>query len=373
MNKAYKFRLYPSKAQVKVLNQTLEQCRWVYNQILAYRKDSWEKEQKSISHFDTIKLLPDMKIEVPELKQVYSQTLQEVCKRVDLAYQAFFRRVKSKDSKAGYPRFKGYGRYDSFTYPQSGFEIIDGKLHLSKIGDIPIKQHRLIIGTIKTCTVRRTSTGKWFACFSCILPEPEKVTALEPAVGIDMGLESFATLSDGSKIENPRFFKTDQKALAKSQRKLSKQEKGTLERAKARKVVAHIHERIANRRNDFCHQQSRKIVNQFNTIAFEDLSINDMLKDGYRVMNRNIADVAWGQFLDFLTYKAEEAGKQAVKVNPAYTSQTCSQCGNRHKLELSDRTYRCPNCGLEMDRDLNAALNILGLGTQSSANSPDAP
>lgn len=373
MNKTYKFRIYPSKAQSKSLENNLEQCRLVYNMILAYRKDKWETEHKSISVYDSMKLLPQMKNEIESLGEVYAQVLQEVCIRVDLAYQGFFRRIKAKDCKIGYPRFKGKGRYDSFTYPQSGFGIIDGKLHLAKIGDITIKQHRPIEGKVKTCTIRRTATGKWFVSFACILDDQESIGILEPVVGIDMGLESFATLSDGRKIENPRFFKTDQKALAKAQRKLSKCEKGSPDRAKARKVVAHIHERIANRRNDFCHQQSRKIVNQFNVIVFEDLSINEMMSKGYRSMHRSIADVGWGQFLDFLNYKAAEAGKQAIKVNPAYTSQTCSQCGNRHKLELSDRTYHCPICGSEIDMDLNASLNILGLGMQSLAIGLDDP
>ena len=373
MIKTYKFRLYPSNAQKVLLENTIEQCRIVYNNILAYRKDMWENEHKSLTAFDTIKLLPEMKEEIPTLRQVYSQILQNVCQRVNFAYQGFFRRVKAKDGKAGFPRFKGKYRYDSFTYPQSGFEINKSKLHLSKIGNITIKQHRPIEGIIKTCTIRRTATGKWFACFSCILEDKEPVKDMLPAIGIDMGLERFATLSNVEKIENPHFFKADQKVIAKAQRKLSKCEKGTKERAKARRALAHAYEKVVNRRNNFCHQESRKIVNQFNTIVFEDLSINEMLSDGYRATNRAIGDVAWGQFLNFLTYKAEGANKYAIKVNPAYTSQTCSNCGNRHKIELSDRNYHCPSCGFEMDRDLNASINILGLGIQSLANSLDAP
>jgi len=175
-------------------------------------------------------------------------------------------------------------------------------------------------------------------------------------------------LSNGEKIQNPRFFKQEQKALAKVQRKLSKQAKGSKLRAKSRKVVARVHERIVWKRENFAHQESRKLVNRFNTIAVEDLSINDMQKDNFRCINKSIADVAWRQFLDLLTSKAECAGGRVVNVNPAYTSQSCSQCGNRHKLSLSDRVYHCPCCGLSLDRDQNAAINILSLGMQGLAS-----
>uniref|UniRef100_A0A6H1ZB87 Putative transposase n=1 Tax=viral metagenome TaxID=1070528 RepID=A0A6H1ZB87_9ZZZZ len=195
---------------------------------------------------------------------------------------------------------------------------------------------------------------------------------VEPAIGIDMGLKHFATFSDGQRIENPRFFKHEQKNLAKAQRKLSKQEKASKLRAKACKVVARVHERISWKRENFAHQEARKIVNRFNTIAVEDLSINDMKKDNFRCINRSIGDVAWRQFLDFIKQKAEWAGARCVEINPAYTSQICSACGNRHKLKLSQRIYHCPVCDLSMDRDQNAAINILGLGLQSLGSAVEA-
>ena len=247
-----------------LLEQTLEICRWVYNDTLALRKNAWEQEQRSISLYETNKILTEWKKERPDLNQVYSQVLQNVQMRVDLAFKAFFRRVKAGENP-GYPGFKGKGRYDSFTYPQSGFKLEGDHLHLSKIGDVKIVLHRHIEGTIKTLTIRRSSTGKWYACFS-VEYDPSPLPQKETAVGIDLGIESFATLSNGEKIENPRFFRTDEKALAKAQRRLSKAEKGTPDRKKARKIVAHVHERIANRRLNFAHQTSRKVVDRFGTI-----------------------------------------------------------------------------------------------------------
>mgnify|MGYP002410983168 FL=1 len=361
MRKAYRYRIYPSKSQTTLLEQTLEICRWIYNDTLALRKSAWEQEQHSISLYETNKILTQWKKERPDLNRVHSQVLQNVQMRVDLAFKAFFRRVKAGENP-GYPRFKGKGRYDSITYKQSGFKLEGDHLHLSKIGDVKIVLHRPVEGTIKTLTIRRSSTGKWYACFS-VECGPSPLPQKETVVGIDVGLESFATLSNGEKIENPRFFRTDEKALAKAQRKLSKAEKGTPERKKARKIVAHIHERIANRRLNFAHQTSRKVVDRFGTIVFEDLNITTMQKNHH--LAKSIADVAWNVFITITESKAEEAGSHVILVNPRNTSQMCSRCGMIVAKTLSDRVHSCPHCGLVMDRDQNAAINIMRLGLQS--------
>ena len=364
MRRTYRYRIYPTKSQVTLLERTLEICRWVYNDTLALRKNAWEQEQRSVSLYETNKILTQWKRERPELKEVYAQTLQNVQVRVDLALKAFFRRVKAGE-KPGYPRFKGKGRYDSFTYPQGekgGFKFVGDRLNLSKIGDVKIVLHRPIEGTIKTLTIRRSATGKWYACFS-VEYDPDPAPRKETAVGVDVGLTSFATLSNGEKIENPRFFRTDEKALAKAQRKLSKVEKGTPERKKARKIVAHVHERIANRRLNFAHQTSRQLVDRFGTIVFEDLNITNMQKN--HGLAKSIADVAWNQFVTITTSKAEDAGSHVILVNPRNISQMCSRCGMIVAKTLSDRVHSCPHCGLEMDRDQNAAVNILRLGLQS--------
>jgi len=370
MLKAYKFRLFPTKTQRSKMERTLDLCRWVYNQTLAYRKDAWEKEGRSTSKYETNNLLPNWKIEKPDLNEVFSQVLQNTQERVDLALKAFFRRVKAGE-KPGYPRFRGSGWYDSFTYPQFGFKLLCGKLRLSKIGDIKIKLHRPIEGKIKRLTVRRSSTGKWFACFTVEIDDPPKPPWKDGlSVGIDVGLESFATISNGEKIDNPRFFRSDEKALAKAQRRLSKCAKGTSQRRAAVKVVQRVHERIANRRYNFAHQMSNQLVSKYGLIAFEDLSITNMLKN--HNLAKSISDAAWRMLVTITSYKAESAGSIVVLVDPRNTSQLCSRCGLKVPKSLSERVHGCPQCRLVMDRDENAAINILRLGLQSlpKARSP---
>jgi len=236
MRKTFKYRIFPSKAQETKLNQSLDACRWLYNHFLEERKTSWEEEKKSISRYDQVNSIPALKKDNDFLNDAYSQVLQAVAVRLDLAFRAFFRRVKAGE-KPGYPRFRGKDRYDSFTYPQTGFKLLKNVVRLSRVGGVKIKLHRPIEGTIKTCTVRRSATGKWYVTFSCVIDHTPTEKPIEPAVGLDMGIKSFTTLSDGDKIENPRFFKQEEKILAKAQRKLSKQEKGSQGRRKARKKV----------------------------------------------------------------------------------------------------------------------------------------
>lgn len=371
MRKTFKYRLFPSHKQTAALEQSLNGCRWLYNHFLEQRKTVYETEKKSLSRYDQSNTLKTLKQEHPFLSNIFSQTLQDVSTRIDLAFRAFFRRVKSND-KPGFPRFKGKFRYDSFTYPQAGFKLLKNVVRLSKIGGIKIKLHRPIKSTIKTCTVRRTPTGKWFITFVCDIEHKPVEQPIEPAIGLDMGLEHFVTLSNSEHVENPRFFRKEEKSLAKAQRKLSAQKKATEARHKARKIVARVHERISNKRHNFAHQGSRRLVNKYNTICVEDLSINSMKKDNFRCINKSIGDAAWRMFLDFIGYKAEYAGKRQIKINPAYTSQDCNQCGTRQKLKLSNRMYHCPCCDLQLNRDVNAALNILTLGLQGLGVSQEA-
>jgi len=230
--------------------------------------------------------------------------------------------------------------------------------------------HRPLKGKIKTLTIRRSLTGKWYACFSCEV-EPERLPELASQVGIDVGLKTFATLSTGEEIANPRFFRKEEQALAKVQRKHSKLEKGTPQRRKHRKVVARVHERIAWRRDNFTHQESRQIVDRFGVICVEDLQVNRMTHN--HCLAKSIADASWSAFFAQLSCKAEEAGRQFVKVNPAYTSQICSRCGHRKIMPLDVRVFDCPCCPVHLDRDLNAALNIRGLGLQALGLSVEAP
>ena len=369
MRKTFKYRLYPNRQQQRLLEQQLEECRWLYNELLAARRDAWEQRQESLRLYDQQATLPALKAERPALAGVQSQVLQNVVVRIDLAFQAFFRRCRAGETP-GYPRFRGQGRYASITYPQvpvgCKLDVEACRLRLHGVGLVKIILHRPLEGTPKTATISRSSTGKWYACFSCECAAPAPLPKTEASVGIDVGLKTFATLSTGAEIANPRFFRAEEKAVAKAQRAHSKFAKGTPERTKHRKVVARVHERVTWRRGDFAHQHSRRIVNAFDLIAVEDLAVNRMTHT--HGLAKSIADAAWSQFTSLLSYKAAWAGRKFVAVNPAYTSQDCSQCGHRQPLSLSDRTYICPCCGVVLDRDYNASLNILRLGQQSLAS-----
>jgi putative transposase len=366
--KTFRYRLYPTASQERALLSTLDECRWLYNQLLEERRDTYSESGKGVSMYSQINRFPELKSSRESLKSVHSQVLQNVAVRVDLAFKAFFRRCKVGE-KPGYPRFRGKGRYDSFTYPQSGFYIEKvgklsggGKVFLSKIGHVKAAIHRPLEGTVKTCTLRRSSSGKWFVCFACEIV-PEELPESRESVGVDVGLGSFAVTSEGEKVENPRFFRKEEQALARAQRRLCEAENGTKERADRHKTVAKVHERIANKRRNVAHQASRKLVDRYGLIAVEALSVNRMNKN--HCLAKSIMDAAWSEFAQKLSYKAEWAGREFVRVNPAYTSQDCSRCGFRQVMPLSAREYECPNCGLVLDRDHNAAINILTLGLQS--------
>lgn len=356
----YKYRLYPTKAQTTALNTTLETLRLVYNSLLNERKYLYETTGKGISQYAQEKHFAGWRKEFPELANVHSHLLQNAALRVNLAFTAFFRRVKSGETP-GYPRFKGVGQYDSFCFKEwsNGVSFKSGNLSVSKIGEIKCRVHRPLIGTPKTACVRRVA-GKWFVCIACEVG-PELLSPSAETVGIDMGLKTFAALSNGDFIENPRFFRRDEKALAKAGRRQAKTAKRSKARKEANKVLSRIHERIRNRRHDFCHQNARRIVNRFGVIAVESLNVKGMVKN--HSLAKSISDAAWSQFRSVLTDKAERAGREVHAVNPAYTSQDCHACGYRAKKKLSERWHLCPMCGASLDRDTNAAINILRLAT----------
>jgi putative transposase len=366
MRKSFKYRIYLTNGQQHILGQQLEECRWVYNETLAYRKRAYEEEQRTANWYETKRQLPIWKEVRPALKRVHSQVLQNVTERVDLAFKAFFRRVKAGAEEVGFPRFKGFGRYDSITYPQYGNGVrLDGdRLILSKVGAVRVVLHRPLEGTPKTVTLTRSRTGKWYACFSCDV-EPCELAPTAEIVGVDVGLASFATLSTGDEIENPRFYRRDEADLKRVQRlkDAAKNAQRWDENRRRKKALARIHERIANRRSDFAHKRSRELVNRFQVIVFEDLAPLEMGQS--RGMRKSILDVAWTQFIEMTVAKAEEAGRRVILVNPRNTSKMCSSCGELVQKRLSDRTHACPVCGLVIGRDHNAALNMLHRGLQS--------
>ncbi len=368
MNKTYQFRMYPTKKQETTLNEWLTLCCQVYNAALQERRDAYRMAGLSLGFAHQCAELPACKQVCPELAQVNAQVLQNVVKRVDLAFQAFFRGGKTGE-KIGFPRFKSRLRYHSLTFPQyaatgkhGSFSLVDqgqhkGKLILSKIGHIKLVMHRPIQGTPKTAIVKRNPTGKWFVSICCEQVEPITLAPSEEQVGIDVGLNSFAYLSDGSHIDNPRFFREEETALARALRRRDKEVKGSKERRKRNRVVARIHERIGNRRQNFIGQHVALLVKRFGLIAVEALVVRNLVKNPQ--LAKSISDVAWSAFVTSLVAKAEETARQVVKVPPAYTSQTCSCCGHRKAMLLSVRVYECVVCGLVMDRDHNASVNIL--------------
>jgi putative transposase len=364
MRITYKYRLYPTSAQRTALERTLAVCRWVYNETLAARKQAWESHRQSISLYDSNKLLTIWKADKPFLIAVHSQVLQNVQERIELAFRAFFRRIKAGEQDPGYPRFKGYGRYDSFTFKQSGFKLDGKRLTISKIGSVYIELHRPLVGECKTLTVRRDALGNWYACFSCEV-DPNFLPPTDQVVGVDLGLSTFATLSNGEKIKRQRWMKQDEKDIVRLQRRKEKFAKGSPERRKVVHALCHAYERAANRRRNFAHQESRRLVNEYQFIAFEDLDIQDMQANANKTISRGIADVAWGQFVQFTAYKAAWAGRGVALVDPKNTTQACSGCGAIVAKDLTIRVHECPHCGLSMCRDVNAALNILARGLAS--------
>ncbi len=366
MKRTYKFRLYPTTPQATILTQWLTTCRLLYNNSLAERKNAWETQKQSVTYGEQANQLKDAKKTTPFLKTVHSQVLQDVLRRLDKSFKHFFRRIK-KGEKAGYPRFKGKNRYDSFTYPQSGFALDyhNKKLRLSKIGAITIVLHRPIPseGEVKTCTITR-DVDHWYACFAVALhnPDPEsQKRELQKAIGVDVGLKSLLTLNNGETIDNPRWLRHSEKQLAKEQRRKDRKVKGSYNRHKQNRKMARVHRKIRNQRKDFHHKLSRKLVDSYDLIVYEKLRITNMAKNHH--LAKSISDAGWGQLMHFTEYKAEEAGTLVEYVSAYHTTQLCSRCGKLVPKTLATRIHRCPYCGLVLARDHNSAITVLHRST----------
>ena len=362
IKRTYKYRIYPNQEQKSILDRWLDICRVLYNDCLTERRDAWDVSHKSINYYDQNSQLPEIKTFDDEIKEVYSQVIQDVLKRIDQSFKNFFRRVKEHREEPGYPRYKGKDRYDSFTYPQSGFKLEYEKLILSKIGSINIKKHRDIPEStnIKTCTIER-DLNRWYACFTVEIEREEpNYEAITNPIGIDLGISHLITLSNGDMEDNPRYLVKSERKLSRKQRKLSKSKRGSNNRSKRRFEVAKTHRTVREQRTDLLHKISRSLVNTYDLIVFENLKVKNMLKNHH--LAKSISDVSWSQLTNFVSYKAEEAGRRVEFVNPKNTSQECSNCGKIVKKSLAQRVHKCPFCGLIMDRDENAAINILKRG-----------
>ncbi len=340
----------------------LRRCRELYNAALQERKEAWEKCRARVTIAGQSAQLSGIKDVRPEYRDIHSQVLQDVLTRLDHAFQAFFRRLREGQTP-GYPRFQGSNRYDSFTYKQSGngATLDNGFLVLSKIGRIAVRWSRPSEGTIKTVTISREADG-WYACISCAEVPTRPVEPTGQETGIDLGLESFATLADGTIIHNPRCYRTAAAYVRRCQRRVARRKQGSNRRRKAAVLLASAHQAVKRQRHDFQQKAALSLVRQYDSIYYEDLQTANLLKNHH--LAKSIQDAGWSAFLSILAFKAAYAGKQAVAVPPAYTSQTCSgpNCGRVVWKGLSIRWHNCPDCGTSLHRDHNAALNILRLG-----------
>jgi putative transposase len=354
--KAYKYRLKTSAKIIAIFESWLALLCELYNAALQERRDAYRINHLSINYKAQANQLPEIKKDRPEFARIHSQVIQNTLKRVESAFDGFFRRVK-EGQRAGHPRFRSNSRYDSFTYPQSGFSLKGKKLQLSKIGKVTVHLSRPIEGEIKTCTIKREADG-WYAIFAVEEPRKKVAPASKESVGVDVGIESFATLSDddAAPIKNPRYFRGAEKELKKAQRRVSRRVKWSKGRKRAVQWLAKKHLKIKRQRRDFHFKEARKLVNQYQNIKVEDLNIQGMVRNHH--LAKSISDAGWGQFIMILIFKAEEAGRTVIKVNPAYTSQDCSRCGHRNSITLATRIYQCSKCRLVIHRDRNGAKRI---------------
>jgi putative transposase len=362
VRKTYKEKLRPTPTQQWALEAILWRCRTLYNTALEQRITAWHRCGVSVSRYEQEAELKAIRAEMPEYAGIHSHILQDVLARLDKTYQAFFRRVR-RGEKAGFPRFKGRGRYQSFTFKEygNGVRLDNGALVLSKIGRLSVHWSRPLEGTPKTVTISREADG-WYVAISCaeVSCQPLPLTGQE--TGIDLGLESFATLADGSQVANPRVFRIAEMNLKRAQRRVSRRKRGSVRRKKAVALLAKAHLKVKRARADFHHNTALSLVRQYDTIAHEALRPANMVKNHH--LAKSISDVGWSKFLSILSFKAVEAGKMVVAVPVAYTSQACSGCGVLVQKGLSVRWHLCPECGTSLHRYHNAALNILRWGTE---------
>ena len=359
MNKGVIFRAYPNKAQQELINKTLGCSRLVYNKGLAFRNEKYAKGEKT-GYNQTSAMLSSMKKEEKYsfLKEADSIALQQALRDLDKAFVRFF------EKKANHPVFKSKHHYQ-LSYrtlnQQNSIRIEGNRIRLPKLGFVKIRQSEEV-GHINNVTVRRTATGKYFVVLNVDF-EPEKKEECNSFTGIDVGIKSFYTDSNGNVVKNPKYLEKSQEKLKREQRKLSRKKKDSKNKQKQRKRVARVHEKIANQRNDFIHKITTKLVSENQVIAVEDLNIKGLLKN--HKLARSISSVSWSKFYDTLEYKAEWYGREVIKVPTMYpSSQTCSKCGYKNPLvkNLSVRRWECPCCHAKHDRDLNASVNILNKG-----------
>jgi putative transposase len=357
MLKAFNFRLYPTTTQAVQLNQHIGSCRFVYNWALDQKIKTYEQTGKSVSRFDLNKMIPVLKASNEWLGEVNSQSLQGMTKQVESAFTRFFR------EKNGFPKFKSKKNpIQSFTVPQHytvNFE--NSTVKLPKIGEIKAVLHRGFEGELKTATVSRSCKGHYY--ISILVEDGKELPVKQEfsdstTIGVDVGIKYFAVLSTGEKFENPKYLKNSLQRLKVLQKRVSKKQKGSQNRAKAKQRLAALHDKIVNQRNDFQNKLSFKLISENQAIALETLNVKGMVKN--HNLAQSISDSAWSSFVTKLEYKAEWLGKTVLRIGQFEpSSKLCSTCGYHNKeLQLSDRYWECPECDTKHDRDINAATNI---------------
>lgn len=352
MKKTYKYRIYPTKKQKQKLETALDQACFLYNQMLDIKQQIYLGEAESLTEFDMNNLIKDF--ETPAL---HSQVKQNIPKRISEAYKHFFRRVKN-DETPGFPKFKKRIFYSSITYPQYKGNIKDGKIRLSKIGNIPIVEHRKIDGRSKTLTVKKDN-NEWYVTVSCVdvpieTTLPEFTSEVE---GIDVGIKEFLVCSDNTGVANPKWLRSSEPKIKKYQRRLSRKKKGSKNRKKARIKLARYHSNVWKQREDFHKKLARTLAMKIEYIGVETLNIQNMVKN--HCLAKSIGDAGWGQFFSYLKYYKTIFPGEVVEIGTFEpTSKTCSDCGHKQDMPLKERIFCCKKCEMVKDRDLNASLNI---------------
>lgn len=371
MWRSYKFRCYPTKAQEHLFSKITEDCRQLYNDALQDRRDGWKYQKRNVSRFDQYNGLPEILDDDSKLRaRIYRTVFDDVLDRVDRAFRAFFKRCKHGE-KPGFPRFKGLRRYSSFTYKASGYRTLNKqRIRLSKIGDVRYKPWLEELPSrkeVKTCTVKREADG-WYVVLACDLPDPDPLPPTGHAVGVDVGLHTLAATNDGEFLGDLEMLKREERHLRERQRRLSNKKKGSHRRAKARQLVAKGHLHLKRKRKAQLDIISKKLVAENDILVFENLDVQQIAnKAGKGQKGKNIRRAmclaSWSQLSWACAYKAASAGRRYLEVDPSGTSQECSECGQTVPKTLEVRIHECP-CGCVLDRDVNAARNILSRGLQ---------
>ncbi len=364
LKRTYRFRIYPTVRLRLAIEAQLGFACQLYNAALEQRRDAWRGRHRSVTLYEQFWELTAVRAARLGPANMNCSVMRDPLRRLDRAFAGFFRRVKAR-AKPGYPRFRSIRRYDSLTWV-SGCGVRDGRLGLQGIGLVKVKWHRPLPASavVRTVTVRRVAE-RWYVLSVKVSGMPQVAAPGRPAAGIDLGIHHFASLSTGEFIPGPRAYRTAMRQLRVAQRRVCRRQRGSHRRQKARLLLGRQHEKIRNLRHDHAHKLTRRLVSDFGLIAVEDLHVGGLARGA---LARDVTDQGWATFLTTLEYKAAEAGTRLVRVPPGGTSQTCSGCGAVVPKLLSERTHRCPACGLVIDRDTNAARNILRLGLSRQAS-----